>query len=40
MKVAGRILQTQQTGTGRCRAAMSGVTDNLIKLAGQVAPAN
>ena len=40
LKVAGRILQTQKTGNQVVAvvSAMSGVTDNLIKLAGQVAP--
>ena len=40
LQVAGRILQAQQTGNQVVAvvSAMSGVTDNLIKLAGQVAP--
>jgi hypothetical protein len=40
VKVAGRILQAQRTGNQVVAvvSAMSGVTDNLIKLASQVAP--
>src|SRR5271166_25164 len=40
LKVAGRILQAEQAGNQVVAvvSAMSGVTDNLIKLAGQVAP--
>ena len=40
VKVAGRILETQKTGNQVVAvvSAMSGVTDNLIKLASQVAP--
>jgi aspartate kinase len=40
LKVAERILQAQQAGNQVVAvvSAMSGVTDNLIKLAGQVAP--
>ncbi|MBV8352355.1 MAG: aspartate kinase, partial [Verrucomicrobia bacterium] len=40
LNVARRILQAQQNGNQVVAvvSAMSGVTDNLIRLAGQVAP--